>query len=125
MHGVQASPNAIPATGAATGPKRSRCGWKRNSWYSRGVMSSCDPARYNAMRITSAPEMRVSVSWFSKRTSPAGGGEEGGRLRVLEQCFARSGGDEAEQHEHHGEPGDEQGGVVRDAREHLHVAFLH
>ena len=32
MHGVQPSPNAAPATGAATGPKRSRCGCKRNSW---------------------------------------------------------------------------------------------
>ena len=32
MHGVQPRPNAAPATGAATGPKRSRCGWKRNSW---------------------------------------------------------------------------------------------
>ena len=32
MHGVHPRPNAAPATGAATGPKRSRCGWKRNSW---------------------------------------------------------------------------------------------
>ena len=32
MQGVHPSPNAAPATGAATGPKRSRCGWKRNSW---------------------------------------------------------------------------------------------
>ncbi len=64
MHGVHPSPNATPATGAAIGPKRSRCGWNRNSWYIRGVVSSCDPARYAAIRRTRPPEMRVKVSWF-------------------------------------------------------------
>ena len=38
-------PVAAPATGAAATPKRSRCGCQRNSWYRRGVVSSCEPAR--------------------------------------------------------------------------------
>ena len=71
MHGVHPSPNAAPATGAATGPKRSRCGWKRNSRYMPGMVSSCDPARYAAMSRMSPPDTLVSVSWFRNNALPA------------------------------------------------------
>jgi hypothetical protein len=69
MHGVHPSPNAAPATGAAKGPTRSRWGWNRNSWYRRGVVSSCEPARYSAMRSTSAPATRVRASSLRNSTS--------------------------------------------------------